>query len=231
MPEIAANLLTATPVLDLRVTPPLAATAAHTATLPVISTPTGIAQTIPLTPSIPADSHTATPVEGTSTPVEALTVTATLSVTATPIRISPFGDPPVFPVRDLPVDYGGTGPFTLGIQSGGLTLYFLPPEPIAFRNVRSLTFVLTPAGNDDPPNVYLLFFRYTSPETIDGSPGSPLDWGANRLAPPPTFINQDGGILVRLINQGYEPLQIGDLGLQLVLELLDGRVVRYGVNE
>jgi hypothetical protein len=163
---------------------------------------------------------------GTITPNQTLTVTltvpltktVTLHPTSTPAASPFFGQAPVFPVRDLPVSFNGGVPFTLGTQSGGLTLYFIPPEPLNLFKVRSLSLFLTPAGEAAPLDLYLLFFRYERPEQILSSPGVRLNWGENVLTPPLGYLERNGAFLVRLVNTGLEPLAIEDLRIQLEVE-------------
>jgi len=215
LPQIAAEILTATPVLDQKVAP---------ADLQLTLTPdtTGLNPTT--TSSQPANETpgvTSTAIPGpplnTQTPEVILTVSSPLTVTASPVHSSQIGEPVNFPTRNLVVVYDGTGEFSLGTQSGGLTFYFVPPEPMILDSIPSLVFTLTPMeeGIDDL-NLTLILFRYEGVESVIGSPGIALEWGTNKIVPAPGMMDWAGGVFVRVINGGGEPVPIKDLSLELI---------------
>jgi hypothetical protein len=219
VPSDAAALLTATPVLSDRVTPAVPTDDPTTvAQLTGMPTPTltstaSITVTAANTPATQITPATVTP--GIVSPGDVLTATQTVAMTATPRPSVFFSQAPFFPTRDLVVDYSGTGPFTLGTQQGGLTLYFKPEQALKVSEKRALVFDLLPMDQEETPDIYLLIFRYTRPEQIQTSLGNQLVWGENRVELPAGYLQPDGGFFVRLVNTGILPLAIAELGVRL----------------
>jgi tetratricopeptide (TPR) repeat protein len=133
-----------------------------------------------------------------------------------------FSLPPHFVFRDLPVPYSGSGPFTLDIQAGGLTLYFYPQDPVDINKIDSFTVTLELENDAASPNLFFQLFRYEGSEILRGGGGIRLDPCYNKYSNFTGFVQRDGGVFVRVINKGGAPLDIENLSLSLSGVLADG---------
>lgn len=239
LPEISLGV----PNVPVEIAPTLTAMSAIRATSALTETPGLVASEIltsTVTPSppvtkivagtgSPTSTATAAPPSSptaTETPTEAPTLMPTLTATSTPVYS--YNERPLYVTRDLVVPYDGTGSFLLGTQPGGLTFYFAPPEPVEFEKVISLNFYLSPADAGIPIDLLLQLFRYENPEIFTGAPPMEGDWGGNLYKPFEGFIHRQGGMYVRLINREAAPVEIGNLGLEIVLQKEDGSQAVYG---
>jgi hypothetical protein len=169
---------------------------------------------------------TVTPQAYASTPI------ATPRVTATPHATSTFyyRNPPTPTVKApaaTPVALAqGLGPLTLA-ASAYPVYHFSPAEPIAFKQVKALTFRLVPAAEGSPKPTLQLYPW--------GQPGGGwglvrLDWGDNPVGNPESYVSPAGDIYVGLRNWGTSAVSIKAAGFSLVVELEDGNQATYGLQ-
>jgi tetratricopeptide (TPR) repeat protein len=195
--------------------------------------PTSTRISTPTPHEFPTHASTVTPL-----PAYTRSYTVTPYPTLTPLAragiLSPsgaeFSQPPKFVFRDLTVPYSGGGSFTLGVQHGGLTLFFYTQESVDLEKVDSFTVTLELADDTTQPDLFFQLFRYEGSEILQGGEGLRLAPGENEYAYYSGFVQRDGGVFVRLINRSGKPIDIESLGLSLSAQLTDGSYRVLGVQ-
>lgn len=167
-----------------------------------------------------------TPQAYESTPIATPQITATPRATPTSRHWTPV-PPTAAPPKATPVPLAqGLGPLTLPANAYPV-YHFSPAEPIAFRQVKTLTFRLLPAVEGSPKPTLQLY-----PWNQSGGGWGMIDlkWGDNPLDFPERYVSPAGDIYIGLRNWGNSAVSIKAAGFNLVVEQDDGSQAAYGLQ-